>query len=90
MKLSLTTTLVGLTSVAIHGVNACYQVHVALLSDIFTGDVLHVQAKNNDVEVCNQGQTIYAASNESEWEIGCGNLVFTMTNNGKKGHVSGS
>ena len=90
MKLSLSTSLVALTSLAINGVNACWQVHAMLASDLFTGDTLEVQAKNNDVQECLGGDTIYLASGDTTWTISCGNLVFTMTDNGKSGHVSGT
>ena len=55
----------------------------------FTGDVLVVQAKNNDVELCNSGATKYFTSSGTYWTVTCGTLTFTMTNNGAAGHVSG-
>lgn len=72
-----------------NGVMGCWQVHTYLNSDPLTCDTMTLQAKNNDQQVCKASQCIAGASAETVWTLSCGNLKFTMTNNGQKGHVSG-
>ena len=82
------TTLVGLMTT----VDACFQVHAYYRGDPFAGDVLSIQVEDNDVEVCNGGKTVYAASEETEFclEAGAGcndGYRVCLTNFGKEGYA---
>ena len=87
MKLTLQASL--LAGMAFNAVNACWQVHTYFQGDPFAGDILSMQAKDNDVERCTGGQTIYLSSGDTTWTITCDSLTFTFTDNGRSGHVSG-